>query len=314
MINLLLKIHKFFFGANEINRYKNKNLFLWLIANGISRWVELVLYIYLQTKRSVGILPKKSDLKNDNIVLSFTSFPARIKNVWMVVDSIIRQTMCPEHIQIWLSEEDFPKKEASLPKSLLRYKRAGLEICWVKENLRPHKKYLYAFMAYPDKCVITIDDDIYYRADLIESLWDLHLRFPDCACGHRGGVVVPNEPYSRWGNSTKSNEPSHLNYLTGCGGCIYPVNLFNQHPVSQPDLIRQLALSTDDLWLKAMELLNRIPVVVGEYYPNGPTIIGTRKSALMIDNCNKVYSRNDESWNNLNMHFEIDKLLVEINE
>ena len=71
-----------------------------------------------------------------------------------------------------------------MPQSLLRYKRKGLKICWHKENLKLHKKYIYAFQEHPEKCVVTVDDDLYYRKDMLERLWTLHKQFPHCVCAN----------------------------------------------------------------------------------------------------------------------------------
>ncbi len=313
MIDFLLNLHKIFYGSNEKNHYKTSNLFLWLLTNLMSRGVEKFLYVWLVMRRICNIRSSQKGVVNDEIILSFTSFPARIKNVWMVVDSIFRQTMLPGKIQLWLSEENFPNRDLDLPLSLMRYVKMGLEICWVKEDLKPHKKYLYSFRMFPNKCVVTIDDDIYYRKDLVESLWNLHLRFPNCVCGHRGCRISLGKPYKDWSSGCETNKPSHDYLLTGCGGVIYSVELFKKVSVDNPEMIKELSLTTDDLWLKTMEVLNEIPVVIGDYYPNGPVTLGSQKKSLMSKNCDALSSNNDISWTALDRMFSVEKKILDLN-
>ena len=99
-------------------------------------------------------------------VVSLTSFPPRIKHLWMVIDTLMRQTCRPAAINLVLCESEFPDRK--LPSKLQRYTACGLRIMWVEENLKPHKKYYYSFLeelAGKKRCVITVDDDIFYPSD-----------------------------------------------------------------------------------------------------------------------------------------------------
>ena len=44
------------------------------------------------------------------------------------------------------------------------------EIRWVDEDLKPHKKYYWAFKDFRDSLVVTIDDDLVYRKTMIQEL------------------------------------------------------------------------------------------------------------------------------------------------
>lgn len=312
MVNFLLKIHAYFYGLNDRKHYKGKNNLMWILTNLMSYISEWIVCKIIIIRNMLGFMPYTKSSKEDELIVSMTSYPARIENVWMVIDSILRQTIKPSHFQIWLSEENFPGKEMDLPKKLLKYKQYGLEICWTKDDLGPHKKYLYAFLKYPNKCVITIDDDLYYRKDMLEKLWKLHLEFPNAVCGHRGGVVNPLELYNKWNGKYIAKRPSHQYYLTGCGGIIYPVFLFDLRLLNNISSIRRTSLYTDDLWMKAMELSNNIPVVIGEYYCNPPTLPHSKKNALMNKNCSEKKGRNDLSWEALNKEYNINKILNDL--
>ena len=139
-----------------------------------------MLFVWLKCKNILNLYSDCNGEVNNQLVVSFTTYPARIDNVWMVVDSIVRQTMRPFVIELWLSEENFPQKELELPLTLMKYKLRGfLDIKWVKEDLKPHKKYFYSFLQHKDKFVVTIDDDLYYRRDMIALLWKIYEKFPN---------------------------------------------------------------------------------------------------------------------------------------
>lgn len=50
------------------------------------------------------------------LLISFTSYPARIKTVYKVVESLWKQRQRADEIVLWLSTEDFPKQWDDLPK------------------------------------------------------------------------------------------------------------------------------------------------------------------------------------------------------
>ena len=109
---------------------------------------NLVLPLYfLLTRRNKKYVLKESIKKNGRYIVSFTSFPARINNVWLVVESILRQTQKPDMIILWLSKKQFSSLDV-LPKSLLNLQKRGLTIKLKDEDFRSHKKYYYFLKEY----------------------------------------------------------------------------------------------------------------------------------------------------------------------
>ena len=79
------------------------------------------------------------------IIVSVTSYPARINEVVLAIRTMYRQTRLPDKVILWLGEENFPNKFADLPKELLQLvSEKNLEIRWC-EDIGPHTKYFYAF-------------------------------------------------------------------------------------------------------------------------------------------------------------------------
>ena len=54
------------------------------------------------------------------VIVSVTSYPARINEVVLAIKTIYRQTMLPDKVILWLGEEKFPNKFDDLPKELLQ--------------------------------------------------------------------------------------------------------------------------------------------------------------------------------------------------
>lgn len=226
--------------------------------------------------------------KNEGrIIVSFTSFPKRIGKVWMVVESILRQRKKPDMIILWLSRKQFPSID-TLPDSLLEQRKRGLKIeLRDGEDIRSHKKFYYAMQEYPDDMIITIDDDVYYRSDTIELLYQTHLKYPQDVCANLTRVLKFQSDklalYDEWpwGHETDNHLMSSQ---IGQGGVLYPPNVLYED-VLNLELLLKLAPLADDMWLFAMGRLRNTHVIY----------TGTR-------------------WTNLAIPFTANETLADIND
>lgn len=233
------------------------------------------------------------------IVVSLTTYPARISTVWMAAASLLQQTLKPYKVILWLAEDQFPERE--LPGNLLRLQKRGLEIRFC-DDLKPHKKYYYAMQEYPDCYIITADDDIIYPEDHIERLWKGHEKYPDaviCHWSHRIDFDGQGEfmPYDDWADNGEE-PPSFATLAVGCNGILYPPGCLPKETFNK-NKIMEFSLNTDDLWLKCMEIIGGYKTVncneTGLLYFN---IVVTRKSGLWKSNTGKCRN-NDIIWHRL---------------
>ena len=217
------------------------------------------------------------------IIVSVTSYPARINEVVLAIRTMYRQTRLPDKVILWLGEEKFPNKFADLPKELLQLvSEKNLEIRWC-EDIGPHTKYFYAFREFLDALVVTIDDDILYPPDRIENLYQCYLRFPNAVSAGRADFVPISEhgdmpPVTSWPEEVDAwvLQPSMQLYAMGVNCVLYPTALFAKvSELLDKETIRRVCPYADDLWLKAMEAVAGIPVVVAE--PDQPLPISTEK-------------------------------------
>jgi hypothetical protein len=220
------------------------------------------------------------------IIISLTTYPARIATVNRVIKTLLIQNLKPDKILLWLADSQFPEKENELPSDLLVLHKFGLEICWCKD-IKSHKKYYYAMQNYPEDIIITVDDDIYYQPVMTQLLYDSYLRFPKAISCLRANLITRSSdggmaPYEYWdkGYTELVGEPVMDLLAVGMGGVLYPphimpVELFDDYAVET------VCPCQDDLWLKAMELKAKIPVVLAQQNGvNALYVEDTQKEAL----------------------------------
>lgn len=136
----------------------------------------------------------------EKAIISLTSWKARINTVGLTLFSIMKR--CPGfHIVLVLSEEEFPKKEAALPDSVMAFVDQDLiEILWVYKNYKAFKKVLFTMDKYRDTPVISADDDCIYKCNYAEKLYYKWKRHKKCiVCNNVGsnyGFKWGNGPYT----------------------------------------------------------------------------------------------------------------------
>lgn len=317
MIRFFLFLYKLSYGTNEKNHYKRSNRLKWLICIITFVAIKFSFFYYMKLRGQLKISPSLKGPVNENIIVSLTSFPARINNVWMVLDSICRQDMRPKSINLYLALEEFPNKE--IPVDLKKYDEYGLNICWVDKNLKPHNKYYYALKDNPDKYIISIDDDIYYRDDMISRLWKISQSNKGCVCANRATKILDEalelKKYTQWGVNQSEPYGASFNYLAlGTCGVIYPPSLLRETEMFNAESIIKYCMKADDLWLKCHEILNKIPVATGEFYSQSIEIMGSQKISLRSTNCDDTEesSGNDIQWRNLDNEYHMIERLTEL--
>lgn len=120
--------------------------------------------------------------EEERYIITLTSWPKRIHNIPIVLNDILEQTILPHKICLNLSIEEFPKKEESLPESVIQYINKNkniIEIHWLVHNTKTWKKIIPTLYRYPNDCIICIDDDVHYPKDFIETFVKMHEKMPN---------------------------------------------------------------------------------------------------------------------------------------
>lgn len=243
--------------------------------------------------------------------VNLTSYPGRIGSIFDVIRSLQKQTVRVDKIILWLAADQFPNRLNDLPKNLVSLIGNDFDIKWCEDDLKPHKKYYYAFKYYSSHINITVDDDIYYQNDVIESLLISYVRFPYAVSANRAHKIIINEkgviePYKNWKRDCKEYiYPSMLLLPTGVGGVLYPPNIFDEK-IFDINKILSHCLFADDLWLKIHEVLNRIPVAVTAENFKLDFIADSQNEALW--KINDAENQNDEQLRSIINAYQVEGL------
>lgn len=257
-----------------------------------------------------------SPLCDHEVVVSLTTYKERIHEVYLSIESIMQGTIKPNRIILWLAEDEFT--EDDLPIVLKRQRERGLEIRYCKD-IRSYKKIIPTLQLCPEACIVTIDDDIIFEPDLLEHLIASYKKYPDCVSACRTHVIAMDDkgiplPYSHRRSLQHIDYPSHLNFLTGVGGTLFPPHLLHEQVGDEKTFMR-LCPTGDDIWLNAMLLLNRVKVVKAfTHNPNGNDFVHNASpyvTPLWSDNQKENGEGNDRQIQNLWKEFELNKILLE---
>lgn len=214
-------------------------------------------YLFSFKKNALGI--SNTDYGKEMIV-SLTSYPARIQYVSKTIQSIMIQRVKPNRIILWLGYDKFINKEKDLPKKLLDLRKYGLEIKWCKD-LRSYTKLIPALKEFPNAIIITVDDDIYYRESMIEQLIHSYKINPSFIWAHRVTKIELKDGDYRAvpGGEDTWKKPSFLHKLTGVGGVLYPPDVFF-NGVLDEEIFENICATNDDIWFWLMAVLNKIKI------------------------------------------------------
>lgn len=247
-----------------------------------------------------------SKMCHHKVIISLTSFPARIDKVYLCINSLLRQSVRADKIVLWLADTQFPNG-SGIPESLKRLVGEKFEIRFC-DDLRSYKKIFYSAQQFKDDIIITVDDDTLYPEYWLLNLINTYIKYPDCVCCYRAHKIVLKSgkiaPYSEWiGLSPNETGPDSFLVPIGVGGVLYPPTFFDDVEFDF-EKIKELCPTADDLWLKAIGLKNGFRAVKVD--PNSKewfTIISSQKQALMKTNVGQ--NMNDISIENLEKYYQL---------
>lgn len=241
-----------------------------------------------------------------NVIISLTSFPARLSTIWQCVESLKRQSVTPEKIILYLSKEQVSQSE--LPSSLINEEDNLFEIRMVDGDIRSHKKYYYAMKEFPDKIIVTTDDDVIYPPFMLSCLLEVHFRYPEDVIANYTHVIKHNNdviaPYIEWYDlpvSQNKIDKTDNQIQVGIGGVLYPPKSLNSDALNM-DLARELSFLADDLWLYAQTIVGGHRVVKSRLNKN--TIIPiTIKNDRTLTSENVHQNKNDIQFYKLREYY-----------
>lgn len=250
------------------------------------------------------------------LIVSLTSYPARMETIVQTLNSLMTQTMKPDKIILWLTTHQFPKREADVPLEVLDLRQYGLSIEWCTREIRSYTKLVPALQKYPEAVIVTADDDILYRRDWLEGLYKAYIKAPNqihCYCSH--SVLFDEDdvplPYNKWSNMGVEST-SYRNLLMGVGGVLYPPSALYEDACNE-GLFMKYAPHADDLWFWTMAVLNNTKIHMLHNH-NSHTI-----PVYNVNNDSALYNLNSEGLNDIQFkslleYYPALKRILTINE
>lgn len=199
--------------------------------------------------------------RTPQIIITLTSYPARINDSYFTIYSLLSQSLKPDKIILWLSLEEFPEKNNSLPKNLIELEQFGLTIGWIPKTYYSFDKIIHALKKFPNDILVTADDDIFYHKDWLKNLYNSYKnnKYRNIIICHRMHKIALKNglpiPYNAWQHEIQNDKLDPLNFPTGCGGVLYPPHCFYKD-VCKEDIFTNTTPFADDIWLWGMALLN----------------------------------------------------------
>lgn len=277
-----------------------QRIYFYPICNRITDFIAnivLPIYFHLTKNNPAYSIQKRRNGDGKKIIVSLTSFPPRLPKLHLVIECLLRQTIKPDAIILYLTSGQV-KEIGSLPSKLKELQKRGLQIKLCPDRIRSHTKYFYAMKENPNDIVITVDDDLFYRTDLIESHLKAHKLYPDAIIANWVKEILPTTTkYAEWPDGTTPKLSKRF-LLLGVSSVLYPPHSMHEEVFNKEAIIEQ-CLTADDVWLSCMALLKGTPIYFTNYkYHHLPVRIKNNETLLSINR-----ERNQICVDNLNAYY-----------
>ena len=239
-----------------------------------------------------------------DVAVSLTSIPSRFSILDLTLASVFSQDPKPKYIYLWINENHMdliPKRVKKMEGDILKIKSTKLHTA--------HKKLIHTLKEQPDLPVVTCDDDVLYRQNWLNTLYESHLKHPKFVIAHRGRTITFDEndelkTYEDW--HYDKNASHELFMPIGLNGVLYPPRIFSDliHDVK---LFMELTPKADDIWFKTVQLLEGIKAKKADESPKPPIPIPGTQS-ISLRNVNVKQGMNDQQWKNCIDYFKLDLL------
>ncbi len=144
---------------------------------------------FARRKAVQGLFPPP----DSNVIVSLTSLPRRLGKLHLTIKSILSQTILPTKIVLFLNSDEMAG--VKIPSRLKALQGDRFQIVFTEKNVRSYGKLFHALAMFPEKSIITIDDDMIYPPYLLQALLDGSARNPGkviCSIGRKIKAATPD--------------------------------------------------------------------------------------------------------------------------
>jgi len=216
----------------------------------------------------------------NKIIVNFTTYPKRDMYMPKMLENFKNQTIKPNKIILWLSEDEYEKD--NLPKHIEKCltDRLLTDIMWVKKNIFCHKRH--ECFKYFNSCFnVFIDDDTLYPSNFLKELITEAKEHPNAiSCYWSRGIDYEGiniiQSHCFIGESQKNSFLGH--------GCCFPPNIFPIESFDYEELRDKYVTKCDEGWLKAFFIKKNININAMNDLRKIKTIDESQDSALYNEN------------------------------
>ena len=251
----------------------------------------------------------------DKIIVSTTTWKQRDEVFAKMIEHLQKQTLKPDKIILWLSEDEYQGIIPEHLKDCLDKKWID-EIRFVPGNTYAHKRW-EVFKEHQNDYVILVDDDLYYPTDFISELYK-NSKQQKCPCCYFGKT----ENFIHLKRSTpKEMERCSLKNHLYSGLCCFPPNTFPIEILSTKytSLRDKYCPRSDDSWMDVCTWKYNIPVYIINKWPENSLVdyhipnsqdVGTWKTynSIKCGNTITLVKNIDNSIKALNAYDAVKKI------
>ncbi len=268
-----------------------KNAIFWCLMRFKNRCVAFIIHevkaTYYEIKTRITF-PSESYGKShelpEKLIISLTSYPPRFPSLALTIKCLLRQSVRPDKVILWIAEDDVLLLPQSV-KALVSDDDFEIRVC---EDIGSYKKIIPTLKLFPDAFIVTADDDLYYTNDWLEKLiddWDGDYKNIVAHRIHRIRMDKNNTPlpYNEWEFEILEGDDVNFHFATSGAGILYPPKSFDTR-VMDKDIFMDICSNADDVWLFWMSRLNGGKTTKSSYDMVTLTWRGSQSVALFHDN------------------------------
>ncbi|MFM2588599.1 glycosyltransferase family 2 protein [Vibrio sp. TBV020] len=242
---------------------------------------------------------------HSQIIVSLTTYSSRINSAYVAIESIAYQSVKAESVILWLDQDEFDA--STLPETIKRQMIRGLQVRFVP-NFGSYKKLFPAVEAFPEKHIVTIDDDIIYPEAMLADLLKQHQAYPKSIIACRAHAITRNSEgiptcYHHWRKEV-SEHCGENTFVTTGGGTFFPADESRLWFVNK-ELAMTLCPNADDVWVNYIAKLHSIEVrkLESAYSYRERFTFLTHKNNLELKTVNVLGGLNDKYLHNMFQYF-----------
>ena len=216
-----------------------------------------------QFNRTIGVTDTR---RSTPIIVTLTTIPERIDRVYLAVETLLKQSIKPDRLILWVKKSDFSLEKLSnknrYTKKLIQQKLRGLQIEFC-EDLFSYSKIIHTLKKYPGAIIVTADDDLYYKKHWLKELYESYIIDSDYIHCHMARYIIRASSNSlqtvfNWNKELKNLEyPSYNNFPYSGAGCLFPPGSLHQE-VFNKEVFLEISPYCDDAWFKAMTIMKKV--------------------------------------------------------